>query len=100
MKNFELKGIWWLPENKDNPLNGILKFNELSYRYTNLDEWSWMNEFKINKQEPYELTMSYKLPTKISADINAGYVMENYPKAEEPALSTVQKNQDYSKNVC
>lgn len=36
MKNFELKGIWWLPGNRENHIIGILKFNPEDGAYLEL----------------------------------------------------------------
>ncbi len=162
-----MKGIWWLPDNKENYITGILKFNpedgaylelmgqlsgydeleaniilgktsdgkditlykcfevrkifnssgfpmtvvfsniifegvhfnteedirfkELSCHYSNLDEWAWMNGMNINVPAPGELEISYKLPSKICADIKDDYVIEVYPSTETPSHCIVQK---------
>lgn len=56
-----------------------IKFNEISCRYSNLDEWTWMNGIDIDQISNDELEVRYKLPTKVNADINDEYAIEIYP---------------------
>ena len=49
MGNFELKGIWWLPDNKENYITGILKFNPEDGAYLELmGQLSGYDELEAN----------------------------------------------------
>ena len=49
MGNFELKGIWWLPDNKENYIMGILKFNPEDGAYLELmGQLSGYDELEAN----------------------------------------------------
>lgn len=49
MKNFESKGIWWLPDNEENYITGILKFNPEDGAYLELmGQLSGYDELEAN----------------------------------------------------
>lgn len=174
MEKSELKGVWWLPENNENCVSGVLKFdsdkgaylelmgqiseydefeiniilgktsdgkditlykclemsktfssngfpttkvfanitfrgvhfktedeikfNEISCHYSNLDEWAWMNGININVLSN-EIEIKYKLPPKVSSDINEEYTIVVYPNTRPPSRCLIQKEATITQKV-
>lgn len=66
-------------------------FNELSCRYTHLDEWAWINGIAITPPGDSGLGISYQYPASISVDIDDDYTIEVYPITQMPSYCLVQK---------
>ncbi|SHI08949.1 HEPN domain-containing protein, partial [Clostridium grantii] len=76
-----------------------IKFNEISYHYSNLDEWAWMNGINISSSSNDEIDIKYKLPSKVTTDISEEYSIEIYPVTQTPNRCIVQKEANIKQKI-
>lgn len=70
-------------------LEGI-KFSEISFHCSNLDEWTWTNGFDIDDSENNVVKIEYKLPPPIKVNVNEDYELVLNPITSRPEICLVQ----------
>lgn len=69
-----------------------IKFSEISFHCSNLNEWAWMDGFDIDIDDSRKngIKVEYTLPPPIVANVSAGYEFVFHPIASTPEICIVQ----------
>ena len=76
-----------------------IEFQELSCRYTHLDEWAWMKGIHITPPTESKLEIKYECPASVKTNISDDYSIEVYPITQTPTYSIVQKEVNITQRI-